>query len=115
MEDLNSEYKLNMTEVWPPVPPATCKAPAAKPGAAARGGAEGKPPTPSVSPGRDDSGSIKGTAAAATAAATIATPAATATTVGTFPCLWENLSGTWRCLANSPHCKGGKRGPTRGT
>ena len=58
MEDLDSESNLdNMTEVWPPVPPATREAPAVelRVGAA---GAKGNPPTPSVSPGRDDFGGI---------------------------------------------------------
>ena len=40
MEDLDSESSesnLDMTEVWPPVPPATREAPAAEPGAEAEG------------------------------------------------------------------------------
>ena len=49
-----------MTEVCPPVPPATRKAPAEERGAGAAGGAEGNPPTPSVSPGRADVGGING-------------------------------------------------------
>ena len=61
VEDLCSESDLNTTEVWPPVPPATRKAPAAEPGAGAGGrGAEGNPPTPSVSPGRANLDDING-------------------------------------------------------
>ena len=47
---LDSEFDLDMAEVWPQVPPAVRKAPVAEPGASA----EGNPPTPSVSPGRAD-------------------------------------------------------------
>ena len=60
MEDLDSESDLDMSEVWPPVPPTTRKAPAAEPGAEAGGCVEGKPPTPSVSPRRADFGDING-------------------------------------------------------
>ena len=60
MEDLYSESDIDMTEVWPPVPPATREAPAAEPGARVEGGAEGNPPTPSVSPRRTDFGGING-------------------------------------------------------
>ena len=58
MEDLNNEPDLDMTEVCPPVPPATREAPAAEPGVGVEGWAEGNPATPSVSPGRADCGSI---------------------------------------------------------
>ena len=59
MADLYSESDLDMTEVWPPVPTTTCEAPAVEPGAGTGGGgAEGNPPTPSVSLGRDDFGGI---------------------------------------------------------
>ena len=44
VEYLYSEFGLDMTEVWPPVPPATLKAPAAEHGAGAEGGADGNPP-----------------------------------------------------------------------
>ena len=44
MEDLDCESDLEMTEVWPPVPPATREAPAAKPGAGAGGGGGREPP-----------------------------------------------------------------------
>ena len=37
MDDLDSKSDLDMTEVWPPVPSATRKAPAAEPGAGATG------------------------------------------------------------------------------
>ena len=60
MEDLDNESDPDMTEVWPPEPPATREAPAAEPGAVAGGGAESNPSTPSVSPGRDDFGGING-------------------------------------------------------
>ena len=98
MEDLDSESDLDMTEVWPPVLPATREALTAEPGAGPRESAEGNPPTPSVSPGRTDFGASTAAVAAA-AAATTAAPAVTAstvTTVGTFPRLWGDLRGTWR-------------------
>ena len=60
MEDLYSESDLDMTEVWPPVPPATRKAPAAEPGTGAGVSAEGDPSTPSVSSGRVNFGGING-------------------------------------------------------
>ena len=60
VEDLDSESDLDMTEVWPPVPPSMCEAPAAEPGARAGECAAGNSPTPSVSLGRDDSGDING-------------------------------------------------------
>ena len=49
-----------MTEAWPLVPLATREAPATEPGAKAREGAEGNPPTPSISPGRVDFGGVNG-------------------------------------------------------
>ena len=42
------------------MPPATRAAPATEPGVEAREGAEGKPPTPTVSPRRVDVGGING-------------------------------------------------------
>ena len=60
MEDLYSESDLDMTEVWPSVPPATREAPAAKSGAGAGGCAEDSLPTPLVSPGRADFCGISG-------------------------------------------------------
>ena len=60
MDDLDSEFNLDMTEVWSPVLPATREAPAAEPGVGAGGRAEGNPPIPSVSPGRADFGGING-------------------------------------------------------
>ena len=60
MEALYSKSDLDMTEVWPPVPPATREAPSAEPGDGAGGGAEGNPPTPSVSPWRAAFGGING-------------------------------------------------------
>ena len=60
VEDLYSEFDLDMTEIWPPVPPVTPEAPAVEPGAGAGGGCGRQPPTPSVSPGRTDLGGING-------------------------------------------------------
>ena len=60
MENSYRKSVLDTTEVLPPVPPATHEAPTAEPGAGAGGGAEDKPPTASVSPGRDDFSGIKG-------------------------------------------------------
>ena len=57
---MDSEADLDMTEAWPPVPPATREPPAAKPGTGAEGSAEGDPSTPSVSPGRIEFGGING-------------------------------------------------------
>ena len=58
VEDFYSEFNFDMTGVWPPVPPATHEAPEVEPGAGPGGGAEGNPPTLSVSPGRADFGGI---------------------------------------------------------
>ena len=60
MEDLYSESDLDMTEVWPLVPPATREMSATKPGAGAGVVADGNPPTPSVSPERADFGGAYG-------------------------------------------------------
>ena len=60
VKDFYSVSDLNMTEVWPLVPLATREAPAAEPRARAGEGAEGNPPTPSVSPGRADFGDVNG-------------------------------------------------------
>ena len=60
MEDLDRKSDPDMMEVWPLVPPAMREAPAAQPGVGAGGGAEGNPPTTSVSPGRDGFGGING-------------------------------------------------------
>ena len=60
VEYLYSEFGLDMTEVWPPVPPAMLKAPTEKHGAGVGGDAEGNPPIPSVSPGRVNFGGING-------------------------------------------------------
>ena len=82
MENLYSESVLDMTEVWPPMPPATRETPAAKPGAGAGGGVEGTPRHHRCLP--------RGTLSVASkaAVATTATPAVTAaavTTARTFP------------------------------
>ena len=104
MEDLNSESDLDMTEVWPPVPPATCEAPAAESGAGVGGGgAEGNPPTPSVSPGRADFHGINASS-----------DNINSKWAGTFPRLWGDLRETWRFLASAPNCKSDARGPSRG-
>ena len=60
MQDLDCDSDLDTTEVWPPVPPATCEASATEPRAGAGEGAKGNLPTPSVSPGRADFGGING-------------------------------------------------------
>ena len=60
VKDLYSESDLDMTEVWPSVPPATREAPAVEPGAGVKGGAEGNPPTSSFSLGRANFGGING-------------------------------------------------------
>ena len=60
VEYLYSEFVLDMTEVRPPVPPATLKTPAAEHGAGAGGGEGGNPPTPSVSLGRVNFRGING-------------------------------------------------------
>ena len=61
MGDLDWESEFDMTEVWPPVPSATRKAPAEEREAGAGGDADGNPPTPPVSPGRADFDGINGT------------------------------------------------------
>ena len=58
-ENLDSESDLDMTEVWPPVPPATCEAPAAEPGAGAAGVWKATP-RHHRSPGMDDFCGING-------------------------------------------------------
>ena len=87
-EDLDSEYDLdNMTEVGPPVPPATREAPEAEPGAGAAGVRKVTPRQHRSPPG----GTVASTAAVAAVATTTAAPAvtaATATTAGTFPRSW---------------------------
>ena len=61
MEDLNSESDLDMTEVWPPVPPATRVAPATEPRVGAGEGRKAANPlTSSISPGRVDFSGIHG-------------------------------------------------------
>ena len=117
MEDLDGESHLGMTEVYPPVPPVTREAPAAEPGAGDGGGAEGNPPTPSVSLGGPIS--VASMAAVAAAAATTAAPAVTGatatttTTAGTFLRLRGDLGVTWRFLVSSPHCKADAQGLSR--
>ena len=44
MGDLYSESDLDMTKVWPPVPPATRETPTAEPGVGAWGGCGKQPP-----------------------------------------------------------------------
>ena len=117
MEDLNSESDLDLTEVGPPVPAKTRKAPAAEPGA-------GVPKVRKATPRHDRSPpggpiSVVSTAAVAVAAAAAKTAApavaaATATTAGTFPRLWGDLRGASRFPASPPHCKVKARGTSRG-
>ena len=111
VEYLYSEFGLDMTEVWPPVPPPTRKAPAVEHGAGAGGGGGAATPRHHRSPS-GGSISVASTGAVATAATTAApavTPA-TATTAGTFPRLWGDLRGAWRFSASSTHCKADARG-----
>ena len=115
MEDLYSESDPDMTEVWPPVPPATREAPAVEPGPGARGGAEGNPPTSSVFLGRANFGGINGSSSSSNSDdSRTCSDSSNSTTAGTFPRLWGDLRGTWRFLASSPHCKADARGPSRG-
>ena len=60
MKYLYSKSDLDITEVWPPVPPVTREAPAVEPGVGVGGGVEGNPPAPSVSPGWANFGGING-------------------------------------------------------
>ena len=115
MEDLDSESDLDMTGVWPPVPPATRGAPAAEPGAGAWGGAEGNPSTPSVSPGWAEFGGINGSSSSSSSDnSRTSSDSSKTTTAGTFPRLWGDLRGTSRYSASSPHCKVDARGSSRG-
>ena len=60
---------------------------------------------------------VASTAAVAPAGVTTAVPAVTAvtaTTAGTFPRSSGDLSGTWRFLTSSTHCKVDARGPNCG-
>ena len=116
MEDLDSESDLDMTEVWPPVPPETREeAPAAETG---DGTARVREATPQHH--RSPLGgpiSVAPTVAVATPAAATGPPAvtaATATTAGTFPRSWQDLRGAWRFSVSSPHLKADARGPIRG-
>ena len=96
MKNLDSESDLaGMTEVWPPVPPATHEAPEAEPGAGAAGVRKAipryhrSPPIGTIS--------VISMAAVAAAAVTTAAPAvraATVTTAGTFPRVWGDLRRT---------------------
>ena len=117
VESLYNEYDLdNMTEVRPPVPPATCETPAAEPRAGAGWGLRKANPRHHQSPPEGPT-SIASTAVVAAAAATIAAPevtAATLMTVGIFPGLWGDLRGTWRFLASSPLQSGRTKSQPRG-
>ena len=95
MEDLDSKSHPDMTEVWPPVPPATREAPVAEPGAGAEGVRKAIPRYHRSFPVGPIS--VASTAAVAAAAATAAAPAVTAaiaTTAGTFPACGETRAGT---------------------
>ena len=92
--------------------PATLEAPAAEPGGRAGGGAEGKPPTPSVSPGRADFGSINGSSSDDSR---IISDYSNNNDSGDLPALVGDLRGAWRFSASSPHCKVDARGPSHGT
>ena len=98
MEDLDSEFDLDMREVWPPVRPARCEAPAAEPGVGAEGVQEA-----TLRHHRSPPGGPTSVAATAAIAATVVAPeviTAAATTAGTFPHLWGDLRGTWRFLVS---------------
>ena len=124
VEDSDSESDPDMTEVYPPEPPATREAPAAEPGAMAGGVRKATlrhHQSPSPSEGTISVASTAAVAAVtATAAATTAAPAvtaaisSTATTEGTFPSLCGDLRRNWRFSASSPHCKADSRDPSRG-
>ena len=115
MEELYNKSNPDMTEVCPPVPPSTREASTAEPGAGSWGGVRKatlrhhrSPPVWPI---------LVASTAAVAAAATIAVPAvtvATATTAGTFPCLWEDLRGTWRFSSSSSYYKADARGPSHG-
>ena len=96
VEDLYSESDLDITEVWPPVPPATREVPAAEPGAGAEGGVRKATPRHhwSLSGGPISVASAVAVAPAAATPAAPAVTAATATTAGTFTRLWGDLRGT---------------------
>ena len=80
-----------------------------------RGGEEGNPPTPSVSPGRGDFGGINGSSISSNSDdGRASSDSSNSNDRGIFPRLWGDLRGTWRFSASSPHCKAGERGPSRG-
>ena len=115
METLDSKSDLDTTEGWPPVPPATRKAPAAEPEVGVAGVRKATPRHHQSSPG--GSISVASTAAVVTTAATTTAPAVTAattTTAGTFSRPWRDLRWTWRFSASSPNCKADAWGPSRG-
>ena len=126
MEESDSESNLdNITEVCPPVPPATREAPAAESGAGAAGVRKATPRLRKATPRHHRSPpggpiSVAPTEAIAAEAATTAVPAitaitaVTATTAGTFPRPRGDLRTIWRFSASSPHCKADERGPSRG-
>ena len=104
MKDLDSKSDLDMTEVRPPVPPATCEVPAAESGAGAAGVRKATP-RHHRSPPREPISVASSAVVAAAAAATITVPAVaavTATTAGTFLRSWGDLHGTWRFSASAP-------------
>ena len=105
MEGLDSKFDLdNMTEVWPPVPPAPREAPATEPGSGVAGVWKATPRHH-----RSPTGwpiSVASTAAVAAAAVMTAAPAVTAVTAtiaGTFPRSWGDLRVNWRFSSSSPN------------
>ena len=104
---MDSEFDLdNMTEVWPPVPPATLGAPAAEPGAGAAGVRKATPRHHRSPPGGTIS--VTSTAAVPSVPATTGAPAvkvATATTAGILPCSWGDLREIWRFSVSSRTAK----------
>ena len=100
VEYLYSEFDLNMTEVWPPVPPTTLKEPAEEHGAEAGGGAEGNPPTSSVSPGRVNFGGINGSSSSSGGDSCTSSDTSNSNDSGDLPAIcgeiFAGLGGFWR-------------------
>ena len=97
--------------------PATREAPVAESGAGSRGrgGAEGNPPTPLVSPGKADLGGINGSNGNSSSDdSRTSSNSSNSNDSGIFPRSRGILHETWRFSTSSPHCKADERGPSRG-
>ena len=115
MEDLDSESDLDMTDVWPPVPPATRRAPVAEPGAGVGGDAEGNPPTPSVAPGRANFGGINSSSSSSSSDdSRTSSDSSNSNDSGDPPVLVGRPARDLKVSASLPHCKADARGPIRG-